>query len=88
MLRAFRKEKAGAENDTDKAEESCWLCGGVWNGRFSEWDVLFIQLTKSKLGHFVAGKDNHSATHNSKICNKTNKFLFITSIIKVIAKMY
>lgn len=50
--------------------------------------MLFIQLAKSKIGHFVAGKDNHSATHNSKICNKTNKLLFITSIIIVIAKMY
>lgn len=50
--------------------------------------MVFIQLTESKIGHFAAGKDNHSATHNSKICNKTNKLLFITSIIIVIAKVY
>lgn len=50
--------------------------------------MLFIQLANSKIGHFVAGKDNHAATHNSKICNKTNKLLFITSTIIVIAKMY
>lgn len=51
--------------------------------------MLFIQLTKSKIGHFVVGQDNHSATHNSKTYNKTsNPPCIISIIIIIIAKMY
>lgn len=29
LLRAFSKERAGAENDTDEAAEFCSVCGEV-----------------------------------------------------------
>lgn len=80
LLRAFRKERAGTDNDPDGAEQTCWLCGGVWIWFFRERDAFFIQLTNSKNGHFVAGKDNHSAAYNSQI-SKTNNSQFITLII-------
>lgn len=52
--------------------------------------MFFIQLTNRVKGHFLVGKDNHSATYNPKIYNKTNNSQFITSIIiiTIIAKMH
>ena len=90
LLRDFRKERAGMDNDPDEAEETCWLCGGVWTRFFREWDGFLFQLTNSKNSHFVIGKDNYPATYNSKMCKTNNSqfIILIIIIIIIIAKMH